>query len=214
MNANGKPDRQGGPEPADLRSTLQAWTVAGAPPDVEARLRSTFRRRRAAHRRNLWLAAAAVLAVVAIPLWHVADSILLDRVSRPPGSTTPPAPVGGSPSAEPTNAVAQLAITSGGKSTHSRLAGGRLTLTARRTAAVIVEPGQAELVRQLGQQLSRVRQAPPGVSVPRVEVTAAYAAPPSIPEVSAVAVPQYTTNWEPVTGEWPVTQRSVPTNRR
>jgi hypothetical protein len=89
----------------------------------------------------------------------------------------------------------------------------------RRTAApadaeVIVEPGQAELLAELGRQLRGVRQAALGTTTPRIEVVRADAPATPVPALQATDVPRYRGDWETVAVEWPLVYRSVPTGGR
>jgi hypothetical protein len=74
---------------------------------------------------------------------------------------------------------------------------------------VIVEPGQAELLAQLGRRLRDVREAMPGAAVPRAETLPAGAPDLAIQEVWATELPQYRGEWETVAGGWLV-HRSGP----
>jgi hypothetical protein len=74
---------------------------------------------------------------------------------------------------------------------------------------VIVEPGQAELLAQLGRGLRDVREAMPGTAVPRVETLPAGVPDPPVQDVRVSEMPQYRDQWETAAGGWLV-HRSVP----
>jgi hypothetical protein len=75
---------------------------------------------------------------------------------------------------------------------------------------VIVEPGQAELLAQLGRGLRDVREAMPGAFVPRVKTLPAGASDLPIQDVRVTDLPPYRNQWETVAGGWSFEDRSVP----
>jgi len=194
--------RSGGEEPGreELREWLRHWDVPAPPAQLEADLREAFRSRRPKHGPALWLtiAAAAVLitvrwigsrghAVAPVPAWTpVAEG------SPPP----PPPSVEGVRPPAPTTALATIP-----KAASARPALGRRP-TVPRPLEVIVEPGQARLLADLGRRFGELRRTAPAAAVPSTGGTRA-AAPSTVPTMGATSVPAYQGEWETVAGEWP-----------
>jgi hypothetical protein len=198
----------GGDEGGDLRSFLREWDVLSPPPEIEEDLRRTFRRRRAKGRPALWLSiAAAALALLA--LWRIGRE---DRAATPAPTERPVAAV--SPALPPPETVEtgrprSAAPAAGEPSSPAPVAQRHRRQTpAPREAAVIVEPGQARLLVELGQQLRDVRQAAPGTSIRGIGGTSA--APATIGVGEQTDVPVYRGEWETLAGEWPYVHRSRP----
>jgi hypothetical protein len=208
MKANLTPGSGDGPEREALRAFLRHWHVPGPPPDIEEDLRRTFRRRRRSGRRPVvWLALAAGLALVAllrfVPTGQPMPPAPLERpaVIAPP-QLAPPAPPPSDRGADRTTDAA---------------AGAARTPRTRQAPDnppserdVIVEPGQAELLAQLGRRLRDVREAMPGTAVPRVETLPAGAPDLPIQDLRVTDLPPYRNEWEAVGGGWPSMHRSVP----
>jgi hypothetical protein len=196
MKADRTRDFEHEPERASLRDALRSWAAPPTPDELEAALRSDFLRRRREPARvarpglPLWLSLAAGLAfLVAWPL------VAHRREERPaPASVAvtgrvplaaTPAPT--RPRVEPpaptaVRAPAQVSVRRG--------------TTRRRTTqpAVVVEPGQAELLAEFGRAEWARTQAGPGVSVQ------------AMPESRT---PAFRAEWEGVGGEWPAVQVAV-----
>ena len=210
MKANLKPGGGDGPGGEELRSFLRHWVVPGPPPEIEEGLRRTFRRRRAKGRPALWIPLATAAALALLAVWRVG---MKDRPVAPaPAERTvavatpaPPAPAAVEP-APPPSAPAP------GKPSAARPS--RRPTPAPREAEIVVEPGQAQGLAELGRRLRDVLQGVPGTTVPRVETLSAAAASSPIPAVGATDVPVYGAEWEAVAGEWPFVQQSVPTSGR
>jgi hypothetical protein len=190
-----------------LRSVLRHWQVPGPPPEIEEELRRTFRRRRSSRRRTLWLSLAAGLTLLLV------SQIKLTGRPVPPALPERPIAAASAPPPSPTTVepdrTGNLAPASA-----SPVRGHRSPTASPAEAEVIVEPGQAELLVELGRQLRGVRQAAPGTSIPRIEVVPADAPATPIPAVQATDVPQYRGDWETVAGAWPFVHRSVLTSGR
>ena len=202
MKVNLTPGPEDGPEREALRAFLRHWHVAGPPQDIEEDLRRTFRRRRSGRRPVVWLALAAGLALV----------VLSQAV--PTGRPLPPErPVAAAP---PQLALPAPPPSDRGADRTAEVAAAR-TPRARRAPDsspgerdVIVEPGQAELLAQLGRRLRDVRDAIPGTAVPRVETLPAGAPDLPIPDMRVTDLPLHRNQWEEIAGEWPSVYRSVP----
>ena len=189
----------------ELRRVLRQWNAPGAPPEIEEQLRQTFRQRRSRRHRTRWLALAASVVVALAGIYGL--SVL--RLG-------PPSPVERSP-ARPLSAP--LPTVTGIEPTRSESPsqpaavgpqGAPHLTTPRRRAEpeVIVEPGQAELLRQLAREWRGARQMPLGVSGPRLEEIRPDAPPTYFPEAGGADVPSHSTVWEPVAGEWPPVHRA------
>jgi len=208
MKANMTPSPEDGPEREALRAFLRQWHVAGPPPGIEEDLRRTFRRRRRSGRRPVvWLALAAGLALIAL------SQVVPTRRQMPPErpvvvASPPPAP-SLPPESSPIVGRADVA------------AAVALPARVRRTPVplpteheVIVEPGQAELLAQLGREVRTVQQEATGTTPPRIETVRADAPEAPIPLMQATDAPAYRARWETVAGEWPFMHRSVPDSGR
>jgi hypothetical protein len=186
-------------EPEELRTILRQWRVPGPPPEIEDDLRRTFRRRRGRRPPLLWLAVAASLALLLVYQVKRPGRPAPPVVAERPTLRIPPAPPVVEADRRETRATPDAAA-------HAP----RAAVAPPAEGAVIVEPRQAELLAQLARQLQGVRQAPPGVSVPRIETVAADEPPPPIRAPQARdTVPQYRAHWEKVGNEWPFVQRSL-----
>jgi hypothetical protein len=186
MKANARPDPGDGPERDELRTALRHWRAPAAPPGIEADLRREFRLRRRSRGRArvLWLSLAAGLTLV------VAWPLLTPDVPSP--SPSAPAPFAGA--SAPLVQMAEPDRVTGSSSVATDEGRARRRPTrAPKEPEVIVEPAQAELLAELGRQLSGTRQAIPGTAIPQM------------PEVE---VPRYLDEWQTVAGEWPVVQES------
>ena len=194
----------GGPERETLRSILRQWDAPATPPEIEEELRRTFRRRRARGRRPLWLSLAAALAL-----------LLLGRVDsthrRPSAASPVPAPQSATPhppsppaisldrpASRPTASVASVHEAPGLK-------------RGPATGAVVVEPGQRELLVELAERLRSRRQPRTVVSAAAVESVPAGERARSTLEVAPTEVPRYEARWERVADVWPLIQLSPPT---
>lgn len=204
----------GGPERETLRSILRQWDAPAAPPEIEEELRRTFRRRRARRRRPLWLSLAAAL-VAGLGL------ILVGRVewTQPRPSPSPPEPPGSSaPQPSRSAAVALDRSVSRPPASVPRLPEPpRLRPRPKprpHAEAVIVEPGQGELLVLLAERLQAVRPPRTVVSITPVEVVPAGARDSSIRQLARTDVPPYEGEWERVADVWPLVQLSVPTMGR
>ena len=185
----------GGREREPLRPVLDQWKVPEPPREIEWQLRRTFRQGRAGHRRlKEWLAAAVASLILIV--------VLLDRRGQDakPRSVVEqaaaaPAPIG--MTAEPHHVEVPAAAAPPPRVTRRA--------RARRPAEpeVLVEPRQAELLLQLARSLRGTRQAPPALSMPRVEVVGADAPAVAIPEAQPTEVPAHRTEWGTVAGQWP-----------
>jgi len=208
MKADHMPGSAGGPEREDLRSFLRHWRVTGPPPDIEEGLRRAFRRRRPDRRRIVWLSLAAGLALAALSqLVPTGPPVPTERpvvVGSP--RPAPPAPRGAAP-VEPRAGETPAALASPARVRRPPAA----PVTER---DVMVEPGQAELLVELGRKLWTVRQAAPGTTMPRIETVPADAPETPIPQMRATDAPPYRATWETVAGEWPFIHRSIPGSGR
>jgi hypothetical protein len=196
------------PERETLRSTLRDWQVPGPPADLERDLRRAFRRRRrSGGPRVLWLSLAAGLALVAllrfVPSGKPVPPTPLERpAALAPPRLAPPAPPPADRGAyEAADVAAAAARTPRTRRAPHSSPGGR---------DVIVEPGQAELLAQLGRRLRDVREALPGTAVPGVETLPAGAPDLPIQDARVTDLPPYRNEWEAVAGAWPSMYRSVP----
>jgi hypothetical protein len=194
----------GGPEREALRAFLRHWHVAGPPPGVEEDLRLTFRRRRRSRRRPVgWLAFATGLVLVA------ASQLVPARrpVARDgPVAVTSPRTA---PSAPPGS---QSTVGSGGVAATPPLAARvrRAPVASHAEPEVVVEPGQARLLRRLGRELRALRPAETATTLPRIETVSAGAPEAPIPRMRETELPSYRAEWELVAGEWPFVHRYVP----
>jgi hypothetical protein len=184
----------------ELRRVLRQWNAPGAPPEIEEQLRQTFRQRRSRRQRTRWLALASGVVVALAGIYglsglRLGSRSLVERSAARPSSAPLPVVAGIEPtrSESPSQPAAVRPL----RAPH-------LTTPRRRTEPeVIVEPGQAELLRQLAQEWRGARQRPPGVSVPRLEEIRPEDAPPTrFPDARAADVPSHRTIWEPVAGDW------------
>ncbi len=208
MKANLTPDPEDAPEREALRALLWHWHVAGPPPDIEEDLRRTFRRRRRSRRRPVvWLALAAGLALLAL-----SQVVPKGRPVAPerPVVVTPPRPA---PTVAPeSGAIVGRVGAAAAPAARSRLR--RAHVQSPTEHEVIVEPGQAELLAQLGRELRTVQQEAPRTTPVRIETVAADAPEAPIPQMRATNAPAYRAAWETVEGEWPFMHRAVPGSGR
>ena len=185
-------DGRGFEEPDDLRSVLRLWQVPGAPPEIADHLRRVFRRRRSRRQVVAWLAVAAGLALVFVTQmrWRDRPAVPANAHVRAPAST--PAP---------RLAVATQRVESTARTTRGRRAS---SVPAPRSPKldVIVEPGQAELLARLAQQMSGLCQVAPGASWPRVEELPMDTRAAAIPSVGVVQIPSYRMDWVAGSGQW------------
>jgi len=210
MKTDFRPDS--GDEPRDgLRAMLHEWKVPPAPPALEADLRRAFRQRRRPRRLAPWLALAAALAGLA--LWPLLREGRAPAASRGTEAPTSPSLAGegapGQDAAQPAPAL---------EAPRQALAAARVAASgarpARRAPAkpavppVVVEPGQAELLAQLGAQLQDLR--PPTTVLSGAEVALVPAHAPGTPTFEDAQVPRYEGEWERVAGVWPLVQLSAP----
>jgi hypothetical protein len=196
------------PERERLRSILRDWPVPGPPADLEQDLRRAFRRRRRSGRPRLfWLSLAAGLALVALLRFVPAGPPVAPAPLERPAVIAPP---------HPAPPVPPLSDQGMDRTTDVAAAAAR-TLRTRRAPGrppserdVIVEPGQAELLAQLGRRLRDVREAMPGAAALRAETLPAGAVDLPIQDVRVTDPPPYRNEWEAVEGEWPSVRRAVP----
>jgi hypothetical protein len=199
MRVDGELGSGSGREPEDLRRILRQWKVPGPPPEIEDDLRRTFRRRRGRRPPLLWLAVAASLALLLVYEVKGPGRPARPVVAERPTLRTPPPP----PRVEANRREARATPDPAARTP-------RAPAAPPAEGAVIVEPRQAELLAQLARQLQGARQAPPGVSVPRIEAVAADAPPPQIRATQwRDTVLQYRDHWEKVGDEWPFVYRSL-----
>jgi hypothetical protein len=185
-------DAGGGPERHELRETLQSWKAPEAPAELESALRREFRQRRPRRQRTVWLLLAAALGVLAA--WPIVSARLKERPTAPSRAAsiaTPLAPLP-QPRLEP-------AAPSAAAATAPPAANRRATPKKPAVLAVVVEPGQAELLTELGRRGWERTEAGPGASLPSMSVAEA---------------PEYRAEWEEVAGEWPAVQVVVSTSGR
>src|SRR5260221_10587710 len=160
----------------DLRRVLRQWKAPGAPPEMEEQLRQTFRQRRSRRHRSRWLALAAGVVVALAGIYglsvlRLGPPSLVERSAARPSSAPLPMVAG----IEPTRSESPSQPAAVGP-----LRAPHVTTPRRRAGPeVIVEPGQAELLRQLAQEWRGARQRSPGVSVPRLEEFRPEEAPPT-----------------------------------
>jgi hypothetical protein len=185
-------DGRGFEEPDDLRSVLQLWQVPGAPPEIADYLRRVFRRRRSRRQVVAWLAVAAGLALVFVTQMRWRDHPV------DPANARVRAPA---PTPAPRLAVATQRVESPARTTSSHRAIRVPTLRSAKPD-VIVEPGQAELLTRLAQQLNGLCQVAPGASWPRIEEQPMDTPPAAIPSVGVVQIPSYRMDWVARNGQW------------
>jgi hypothetical protein len=207
MKANQTPDPEDGPEREALRAFLRHWPLAGPPSDLEEQLRRTFRRRRPRRRPVVWLALAAGLALLAlsqvVPKGRpVAPERLVVVAPSRPASTVAPE----------SSAIVGRVGAAAAPAPAARARRARVPAPAEHD--VIVEPGQAELLAQLGRELRTVQQEAPRTTPVRIETVAADAPEAPIPQMPATNAPAYRGAWETVEGEWPFMHRAVPGSGR
>ncbi len=209
MKANLTPDPEDGPEREALRAFLRQWPVPGPPPDIEEDLRRTFRRRRRRSGRQpvVWLALAAGLAL-----------LVLSQVVPKGRPVAPERPVVvASPRPAPTlvpesSPIMSRAGVAAAPAPSARVRRARVPAPAEHD--VIVEPGQAELLAQLGRELRTLQQEAPRTTSLRIGTVPADAQEASIPRMPATDAPAYRATWETVEGEWPFVHRAVPGSGR
>ena len=198
MRADAKPEPDGGWEREGLRKTLQSWTAPAPPAELEHALRREFRRRRPRRQPGVWMSLAAVLGVLAA--WPIVAPRLKGRPAAPVHSASATAPA--APIAEPTAAPMPVPsrLEPAAPRIASAVAAGRREATSRSPEpAVVVEPGQAELLAELGRRAWERTEAGPGAS---------------LPSMAAGEAPAYGVEWEEVAGEWPAVQVVVSTSGR
>ena len=194
----------GGPERETLRSILRQWDAPATPPEIEEELRRTFRRRRARGRRPLWLSLAAALALLLVGQvdWTHRRPSAASSVPAPQSATphppSPPAISLGRPASRPTSSVASVHEAPGLK-------------RGPATGAVVVEPGQRELLVELAERLRSRRHPRTVVSAAAVESVPAGERARSTLKVAPTEVPRYEARWERVADVWPLIQLSTPT---
>ena len=199
MRVDGGLGSGSGREPEDLQTILRHWKVPGPPTEIEDDLRRTFRRRRGHRPPLLWLAVAASLALLLVYEVKGPGRPAPPVVAERPTLRTPPPPPVVEADRRETRATPDPAARAP-----------RAAVAPPAEGAVIVESRQAELLAQLARQLQGARQAPPGVSVPRIEAVAADAPPPPIQAAQTRdTVLQYRDHWERVGDEWPFVHRSL-----
>jgi hypothetical protein len=208
MKANLTPDPEDGPEREALRAFLRHWHVAGPPPDLEEDLRRTFRRRRRWVRQPVvWLALAA--GIVLVVLSRAVPTGPPVPAERPAVTASPrPAP-SAAPESGPTVSRADVAAA---PAPPARVR--RTPVPPATEREVIVEPGQAELLTQLGRELRVVQQEAPRTTSLRIETVPADAPEAPIRHMQATDAPAYRAAWETVEGEWPFVHRAVPGSGR
>lgn len=192
MKAHARRDEESGPERDVLREALQRWKAPTAPAELEHALRREFRRRFPRRQRAMWLSVAAGLGLLAA--WPVIAPRLKGRPAATPlhsASATAPteAPTAAPPRLEPAAPQAALARPA------TQRAGSRKSPEP----AVVVEPGQAELLAELGRRAWERTEAAPGAS---------------LPSMAAEEALRYRAEWEEVAGEWPAVQVVVSTSGR
>jgi hypothetical protein len=207
MKAN-RVGREDGPEREALRAFLRQWRVGTPPPDLEEDLRRTFRRRRSGRRPVVWAALAAGIALAVLSLVlptrrPTAPDRPVAVVSPEPAPTVPP---GSSPAVSGT----RIAAASNAPRPHGRPA----PLRSLTEPEVIVEPGQAQLLRQLGRELRTVQQEAPRTAPLPIETVAADAPEAPVPRMPETDAPAYRVAWETVEGVWPFIHRAVPGSGR
>jgi len=206
MKANLTPGPEDGPEREALRAFLRRWHVPGPPPGIEEDLRRTFRRRRSRRRPVVWLALAAALAL--LTLWQVTPTAKPVPPERPVVVASPrPAP-SVPPESSPIVSRGDVAAA---PAPLARVVRAPVPPTE---PEVIVEPGQADLLVQLGRELQALRQAEPGGTPPRIETVPADAPVAPIPKMGAAEAQSYRAEWETVASEWPFIHLSVPGSGR
>jgi hypothetical protein len=192
MKENAKPDWGDGPERDELRAMLRHWRAPQAPPEIEDALLWEFRRRGTRRRRALWVPLVAAAAL--LMAWQ------MRRGDLPPRPASLRAPVAAAPSPAPRHLTAEPDRASGSRSAAAEPGGARRRPSpAPKEPEVVVEPAQAELLAELSRKMWGTRQAVPGTT---------------IPEMPEGDVPRHREQWEPVAGEWPLVQQSVPIGGR
>jgi len=207
MKANLTPGPEDGPEREALRAFLRQWRVPGPPPDIEEDLRRAFQRRRSGRRPVVWLALAAGIALVVL-----SQAVPTGRPVPPerPAAAASPRPV---PSVPPESGpIVSRPGAAAAPAPPVRVRRASVPSPAERE--VIVEPGQAELLAQLGRELRAVQQEAPRTTSLRIETVPADAPEATIPQMWATDAPAYRATWETVAGEWPFMHRSVPGSGR
>lgn len=209
MKANLTPDPEDGPGREALRAFLRQWHVAGPPPDIEEDLRRAFRRRqrRPSRRPAVWVALAAGVALVVLSL------VVTTRRPRAPGrpvvavspEPAPTVPPGSSPAVRGTRIAAA-------PTDPPRVR--QAPVPSLTEPEVIVEPGQAPLLLQLGRELRTVQQEAPRTTPLHIETVPADAPEAPIPRMPATDAPAYRAAWETIEGEWPFIHRAVPGSGR
>ena len=196
-------DRWDGPKQDELRNVLRQWRTPEPPPGIEDELRRTFRRRRP-RRSVLGLAVAAGLVILLVTLANRAFAPRVRVVAQVPSSApSAPAPVGpAAVTARPPSAPRALATRPRG----SR----RARRASHAEPVVVVEPGQAALLRQLARALGGARVALPAGAPPAPEVI--------LPDVRREGLLQapardevrpYRSEWKRIETEWPFVHRSL-----
>ncbi|PYQ19092.1 MAG: hypothetical protein DMF79_13445 [Acidobacteria bacterium] len=202
MDPDEKVSTGGGREPEPLRPILDQWKVPEPPREIEWQLRRTFRQQRRAgqRRRQAWVAVAASLALLAVFLSRRSQHATPRPVAIVVPRSAPIAPMRATAEPPPVEVPAALPPP-------------RVTPRARagRPAGpeIIVEPGQAELLWQLARRLRGTRQAPPGLSLPRIEVVGAVAPAIVIPEARTETLPAHRTDWGTFGDQWPPMHRPI-----
>jgi len=204
MSPDEKDRSRDGREEEPLRPILDQWRVPEPPREIEWQLRRTFRQRREGQRRRqAWVAVAASLTLLAVFLSRRSDDVKPPVV--PPTATKPAPMAPRMATTEPHPVEVPSASAVGSRP--------RVTPRARpeRPAdpEILVEPGQKELLLQFARSLRGTRQAPPGVSLPRLEVVGADAPPAAIPEARAETIPAHRTEWGTVGDQWPAMHRPL-----
>ena len=208
MKANLTPGPEDGPEREALRAFLRQWNVGAPPPDLEEDLRNTFRRRRQPARRPVaWLALAAGIALVVL-----SQVVPTRRPAPPEGPVVVASPRPARPAPPESGPTVSRGDVAAAPVPPAR--GQRAAVPRAAEREVIVEPGQAELLVQLGRELRMVQQEAPRTTLLRIETVPADAPGAAIPQMPATDAPAYRATWETVEGEWPFVHRSVPGSGR
>jgi len=201
VKENARPDPGGGPERDELRATLQSWKAPAAPAELESALRREFRQRRPRRHRAVWLSLAAALALLAA--WPIVAPRLQERAATPVDSasaTVPAAPTAAhTPPHTPPPPRLEPAAPRTASAAARPVANRRAVTGKPPVPAVVVEPGQAELLAELGRKAWERTEAGPGAS---------------LPSMTAGEAPAYRAEWEEVAGEWPAVQVVVSTSGR
>jgi hypothetical protein len=201
VKQNARSDPGGGPERDELRETLQSWKAPKAPAELEGTLRREFRQRRPRRQRAVWLSLAAALALLAA--WPIVAPRLQERAATPvdSASATVPAAPTAAHTPQPTPPPPRLEpATRRTASAVARPVVNRRAVTGKPPVpAVVVEPGQAELLAELGRKAWERTEAGLGAF---------------LPSMAAGEAPAYRAEWEEVAGEWPAVQVVVSTSGR